>query len=181
MIGVIAIMAVVGILVVLGVRHFLPTKTTPKSTSKSARRAAAPPSSPVHDVHDEEAAASPKAARAPTEINHAFSEFDVDHSMVRTVSVHESQLPDSYFLTDFVDENATTFRPINKEDAMRSATVRPAQQMKNGRADELPPARVIGLNTMMHARKMIPARLDMSSGCILFNESDSRASQKGAY
>lgn len=107
-------------------------------------------------------------------VDNAFAGMEVDDSLARIVKTDlAGDIGTESFLQEFHDDESTSFRPINKEQAMRNANVRPAQQMKNGRADGMPPARTIGLSPMAFARKDIQRPVG-GSGCMSFNDTDAR-------
>ena len=112
-----------------------------------------------------------------TDIHDAFAEFEVDRTMTRIDDANSKyDVSDDMFLQDFHDEDKTSFRAISKEDALKSANLRPAQQMANGRSDSAPPARTIGLRPNEFARKTIDRTVN-STSCIAFNDTDTRHGQ----
>lgn len=108
-----------------------------------------------------------------TDINDAFAEIDVDPSLTRVVPESTYNVPDTVWLQDFVDGDKTSFKPINKEQALKSANTRPAQQMANGR-DNGPKSRTVGLYGMAFAGRGPVERPPATSSCIAFNDTDTR-------
>ena len=164
---------VVAVLIYLGCSEL--RKTSPSYAS--ARRAvSARASAKADDAADGPAhGAKPEARRElkGMSVHDAFEpQVGVDPSMTRVVPKDAYAVPESVFLQDFVDGDATTFRPINKEEALKSANTRPAQHMQNGR-DQGTKSRTVGLSPMEFARKTIP-RPQTSSSCVAFNDTDTR-------
>lgn len=114
----------------------------------------------------------------PANVDKAFSsKVEVDPSMQRIVGQDSSNIDtDEWFMQHFHNADDSAFRPVNREQARESANVRPAQMAQNGRADGHPPARFVGVNTMMHARPTIQ-RPAGDASCIAFNDTDHRSSQ----
>lgn len=113
----------------------------------------------------------------PASVDKAFRKVEVDPSMQRIVGQDSSNIDtDEWFMQHFHNADDSAFRPVNREQARESANVRPAQMAQNGRADGHPPARFVGVNTMMHARPMIQ-RPAGDASCIAFNDTDHRSSQ----
>ena len=107
------------------------------------------------------------------DINDAFADLDVDRSMTRVVPPSAYQVPESVFMQEFVDGDKTSFKPINKEAALKSANTRPAQQMVNGR-DNGVKSRTVGLYGMAFAGRGPIERPTGSSSCIAFGDTDTR-------
>ena len=107
-------------------------------------------------------------------IDEVFAPLDVDRSMTRVVGEDTYKVPDSVWVQEFIDGDKSTFRPVDKEAALKSANTRPAQHMKNGRADGAPPSRVIGLSPMEFARKTVHRSASTSASCVSFLDTDAR-------
>lgn len=176
-------LVVVAVLVYLGCSELRKT-----SSYAAARRATAAPvasaRSATTDTPDAAAKSAPDAAPNPpprrsltgisgTDINEAFAELDVDRSMTRVVPESTYQVPDSMFLQEFNGADQSSFRPINKEAALKSANTRPAQQMANGR-DNGVKSRTVGLYGMAFAGRGPIERPAGSSSCIAFGDTDTR-------
>ena len=106
----------------------------------------------------------------------AFAEMDVDRSMTRIVLESAYNVPDSVFMQEFVDGDKSSFKPINKEQALKSANTRPAQHMANGR-DNGVKSRTVGLYGMAFAGRGPIERPVTSSSCIAFGDTDTRQHQ----
>lgn len=171
---------VIGVLIYLGcceLRKSPPPAVPPRrgTTGTTSARAA------VHKKDDDEEHGNHNSGKLPeprrelkgVPLADAFQEFDIDRSLTRTVPEDAYQVPDSVFMQEFVDGDKSTFRPVNKEAALKSANTRPSQHMKNGRADAAPPSRVIGLSPMEFARKTVQRPVSAAS-CVSFNDTDSR-------
>lgn len=170
-IGTTLLVAAVAALVYLIVEEF--TKKAPlkaelkgEPTSAKAARAA------THEGSSHLSPPRKEREGIPVALSDAFQEFDVDRSNTRIVNQEASNVPDSMFLQEFVDGDKSTFRPINKEEALRSANTRPSQQMQSSR--EGTKARTVGLYPLAFAgRKAIERPL--STACVGFNDTDTRA------
>lgn len=148
-----------------------PACTAKRAAPRSARAAAAesPPASPLSPPLSPPTHTDSRGAM----LDDAFAQVPVDPTMTRVVNKDASDISNDFFLQEFHDDDSSSFRPIDKEKAMKSANVRPAQQMKNGRADGAPPARMVGLSPMEFARKTIQ-RPVTGGGCMSFNDTDAR-------
>lgn len=172
----------VAIVVILVLAYFGCTEMSRTPHSASARRAQpAPVKSAKNVVNDSSDAPREPLTQLdthhfknPANLDKAFRKVDVDPSMERVVNTDSSNIGSEFFMQLFHDDDSTSFRPINREQARASANIRPAQQMQNGRADGGPPARQIGLSPMEFARKTIQ-RPVANSGCIAFNDTDHRS------
>lgn len=118
------------------------------------------------------AAANKEAPKSGVPITtDVFQEFDVDRSMTRVVAQDTYNVSSSMFLQEFKDGDSGAFRPINKEEALKSANTRPSQHMENGR-DSGTKSRTVGLAPMEFARKTI--HRTPTTGCVSFNDTDTR-------
>ena len=126
--------------------------------------------------HEEEKAdvAPARKTLLGANVEDAFHPVEVDGAMARVVPEGAYAVPDDVFLSEFHDADASTFRPVNKEAALRSANTRPAQQMQSGRSDGAPPSRVVGLAPMEFARRTIHRPRAGAGGCASFNGSDAQ-------
>jgi hypothetical protein len=107
-------------------------------------------------------------------IDESFQEVQVDRSLDPVVeTMGGSQISENYFMSEFYDASETAFKPINKEEALRKATVRPGNGESDRAAQIDPPARMIGLSPMNFARSKLPNRHG-SSHCVSFNDTDHR-------
>lgn len=123
------------------------------------------------------ASASAATAQRGSHIDTAFEEIDVDATLARIAPKQaDSKIDSSYFMQDFLNEDASAFKTIEKEDAMRSATIRPAQMAESGRQrpDGAPSARQIGLSPMEFARPTIQRPVDPKNATVAFNDVDAR-------
>lgn len=164
---------VVAVLVYLGCSEMRRT-----STYAAARRASKAGRAATNAPADDASAPPPRRTLSGipvggTDMDEAFAELDVDRSMTRTVDVSTYQVPQSVFMQEFVDGDKSSFRPPNKEAALRSANTRPAQHMKNGR-DNGVKSRTVGLYGMAFAGRGPIERPVGSSSCIAFGDTDTR-------
>ena len=153
-----------------------PLPPPPSSQPTAARRAV---SARAAKREEEDSGAAHDAAPARrsllgANVEDAFEKVDVDASMVRVVPEGAYAVPDDVFLSEFHDADASTFRPVNKEAAMKSANTRPSQQMQSGRSDGAPPSRVVGLAPMEFARRTIQRPRGEAGACASFNGSDAQ-------
>ena len=170
---------VILVLVYLGCSEFsrMRASTSARRSTRSAKNVVVvdPKEKKKHDAKHDAAhdLPEPRKVLKGTQIHDAFAEMEVDRSMARLVQQDTSDVGTEFFLQEFHDEDANSFRPVNKEAAMKAANVRPGQQMQNGRSDGAPPARMIGLSPMEFARKTIQ-RPVAGSSCMSFNDTDAR-------
>ena len=161
------------VLVVMAVFAFIQMRRPPAAASSRSARKTVTTSS-----HD---ASSPAAAKKGAMLQDAFgTEIQIQNAMERVVDASSYQVDESLFMKEFIGADETTFRPIDKEQAMKSANARPAQHMQSGRPDTAPPSRTIGLDPMAFARTPIPRPAHESAACIPFNDNDHRIATKKA-
>lgn len=163
----------VGAVVMTEMRRSKPAAKPPAKKAPDSERAARAATAVAPIAAPPAASASSAPGMRGVDLHDAFAEFDVSRALTRVAPKDQSSVDDSFWLKDFHDAHNTSHRPINKEEAMRSANARPAQQMANGRADDTPKARTVGLSPMAFARKTVERPLDASS-CIAFNDTETR-------
>ena len=174
-------LVVVAVLIYLGCCELRkpPPPAAPASSGGeiAARRATTTTAAPQESAAEPKKAAAqhemPTSAHGGVPLQEAFQEIDVDRSMERIGAPADSYLvPDSVFMNEFNDAEKTPFKPINKEQALRSANIRP--KIQNSRGDAAPGrARRVGLSPMEFARKTIH-RTPSTAACVAFNDTDSR-------
>lgn len=158
-------LVVVAVLVYLGYSemHKAPAAPAKPPSAKAARAA-------TNQSKDD---TPPRRTLSGIDMNDAFAEVDVDRSMTRVVPASAYAVPDSMFLQEFVDADKSSFRPVNKEQALKSANTRPSQHMKNGR-DTGAKSRTVGLYGMAFAGRGPIDRPTNGASCISFNDTDTR-------
>ena len=152
-----------------------PPPSSSAQPSTAARRAVSARAAKRGEEEDGYADVAPaRRSLLGANLEDAFDQVDVDRSMERVVPEGAYAVPDDVFLSEFHDADASTFRPVNKEAALKSANTRPSQQMQSGRSDGAPPSRVVGLAPMEFARRTIQRPKGGGAGCASFNGSDAQ-------
>ena len=172
MCGVLVVVVVV-VLIYLGCSEIgkAPSSATAARRATTAR-ATVPSQASKSDDHGSSKLPDPRRKLEGIPLADAFQQFDVDQSLHRIVPDNAYAVPDDVYLQDFIDGDKSTFRPVDKEAALKSANTRPAQHMKNGR-DNGTKARTVGLSPNEFVRRTLQRPVS-SSTCVAFNDTDTR-------